>query len=128
MKKVKTIMLAITLACLAECSSDDDSKSNNGELVSCDFIAKPYFNFREIFIGTRLCGEVLIKDIEKAGSSVSAYEANCKEIEGRFSNKGCPSGSVKICDGEYLYDDKFKEMTCDEIMGFHNNKQTEVSQ
>jgi len=118
MKKIKAIMLGIVLAGLAGCSTDDSN--NESDLMSCEYIPKSSWNMREIFKETRLCMETLFVDF-----SISNYDKNCEEVEGKLSN-GCPSGSVLECAEEdkegkkgkmYFYDEKFRNMTCAEVIG-----------
>jgi len=113
MRKIKATMLVIVLAGLTGCSTDD-SKDSESDLMSCEYTPKSSWNYREIFKETRLCMETSFVDF-----SISNYDKNCEEVEGKLSN-GCPSGSVKVCGypkGKmYFYDEKFKGMTCDEII------------
>jgi len=119
MRKIKAIMLGIILAGLVGCSTDDNNETSS-ELVSCEYTPQSSWNIKEIFKETRLCSETLLIDF-----SISDYEKNCEKVEGKFSNKGCPSGSVLECaeedkDGKkgkmYFYDEKFRNMTCAEFM------------
>jgi len=121
-EKVKTIMLAISLACLAGCS-DDDSKSNDGEMYSCRqgevketipnedgstcVIYKPFFQNE-----TGSCGEMPSNLIKEWGTSVSEVEKGCsdgcdKEISNAvFLNEACPGGYVKKCKSNLDEEDK----------------------
>jgi len=127
MKKVKTIILAIGLACMAGCG-DDDSKSNDGEMVSCKWGVNPFKN---------LCSEVAVSDLEKNGASVNDAKLECegRSKPGQFANESCPNGYVLKCECDnenmvhkydicavYLYDDEYKDLTCSEFWDIRNGR------
>jgi hypothetical protein len=121
MKATKSFLAAAASAALAftfsGCSGDDsgdNSKSNNGELVSCRFgldheiiedehgSYSAYYTFSQS--ENKFCSEVLIADLEKEGVSIDYVRKDCYGGDGTaenskaiFSNEPCPSESVMDC-------------------------------
>jgi len=126
MKKVKTIIFAIGLACMAGCG-DDDSKSNDGEVITCrfgEFGDECHEEVKQSFSQSenRGCFEILVSIIEERGFSVSEVEKKCTQCGHEFTKTACPSGYVKRCknnegggdqDGiAYFYGEKYKDHVC----------------
>jgi hypothetical protein len=112
MRKIK-LLIAVSLlfAAALAFSCSDDGNTNSGDLVSCKFSKEASEN---------LCTEISVSDLE---NTISEFKSDCEKY-GQFLYGGCPGGSVKKCSESdvigvlYLYDDKFKYMTCSEILNY----------
>jgi len=136
MKKVKTIILAIGLAFIAGCGTDD-SKSNGGELVSCRFRDVTICNESQPCMANAFsvsenskCAEFIITELEEANISVTAVEGECyvkpprnENNKGIFTFETCPNGYVQKCKfriktvfyNTYFYGEEYKDKTCNEL-------------
>jgi len=134
MKKVK-IILAITLACMAGCSTD--GKSNNGEVVSCRFretttCDENEHNCRHVYYAFSMnegtCVEIQMTELKEKQEdiTVAGVENECTKQHGNennesiFSDGVCPSGYVKKCVSKkiytaYYYGENFKDKDCNEL-------------
>jgi hypothetical protein len=114
--KKELALLAVSLLCF---SCSDDGNSESSDVVSCEYISvQPNLHLKAELLGTRLCFELSPSGVEKEYSSIDDFKAKCENSEGKFSN-GCPNKYILKCSEPdskmYLYDNKFKGMSCNEL-------------
>jgi len=117
MKKILFVSMVASLLFIS-CSNDKDNESSESGIVSCRY-GDSDLPPRAVKLGN-VCLEITVSILKESGYSVNDIKANCV---GQFLNEVCPSGSVLKCGSNseypykvvYLYDEQYKNMTCEEF-------------
>jgi hypothetical protein len=117
---MKKVVFAFAVALLFISCSDDGETSS--DVMSCRFNDDDLINFPGAVKLGNVCLEFTKNELEEKGYSVNDIKVNCV---GRFYYEKCPTGSLLNCRTEpndpaivgetYLYDEKHKDMTCEEF-------------